>query len=94
MPEFLQELIKTAMETECEIRRLALSKIAASIINKWTNGKKPHYEKKREQVIYIVFVEQIITCVKTICDQSILPALHNSAENAKCTFVILVWVSG
>lgn len=71
---FLQELIQTAIKTECEIRRLALAKIAASIINKWTN-------------------EEVIQCVKSICDGSILPTLQNATEDAKSTFVILVWVT-
>lgn len=35
----MTNLIQTATQTPSEMRKLALSKIAASIINKWLNGK-------------------------------------------------------
>ncbi|KAG2233436.1 hypothetical protein INT48_008842 [Thamnidium elegans] len=37
VPAFLEKLIQTATKASCDTRRLALSKIAASIINKWAN---------------------------------------------------------
>jgi hypothetical protein len=39
LPAFLQELIQTAIKARSETRKLALAKIAASIVNKWTDGK-------------------------------------------------------
>ncbi|KAI9357881.1 Dos2-interacting transcription regulator of RNA-Pol-II-domain-containing protein [Pilaira anomala] len=38
LPAFLERLIQAAIETSSDSRRLALSKIVASIVNKWTNG--------------------------------------------------------
>ncbi|KAI9273301.1 Dos2-interacting transcription regulator of RNA-Pol-II-domain-containing protein [Helicostylum pulchrum] len=37
LPAFLVKLIQTATKTSSDTRRLALSKVAASIINKWAN---------------------------------------------------------
>lgn len=40
LPAFLERLIQAAIETSRDTRRFALSKIVASIVNKWTNGKQ------------------------------------------------------
>lgn len=102
LTEFLQELIQSAIRTDCcSRRRLALSKLVASIINKWANGKSLKVQIDasffRIYAFFFLVIDQMVNCIKIILNDSLIPILLNNddhdTEKKRSIFVILVWVS-